>query len=192
MHRRPVDTRSTTPHSQIAVASRPVRARQAAGALVGIAAEELDWVFAHDDAQVVLGLGEHPVGVDQLEPGSRLERVPLVDVTVHEHGTLVVMRVDASPRRVERMVDGARRARAVEPLPGAGDEVDEPSALVRTGGEPGGGRGSPHPSRRRGQDLVSPVDRERELVEGAAEMLQEQRVPARIGAEEPHATITVR
>ena len=111
---RPVETRSTTPHSQIASSSRPVRsASQAARCR----RSPFERVLAHDDAEVVLGLGEQAVGVDQLEAVGCFERVPLVDVAVHENGPLVPVRLASPLRTLECVVDRRAAARAVELVP---------------------------------------------------------------------------
>jgi D-alanyl-D-alanine dipeptidase len=60
--------------------------------LVRVAVKELERVFAHEDAEVVFGLGNEAVRVDEFEavPGG-LQCVPLVDVAVHEDGALIVV-----------------------------------------------------------------------------------------------------
>ena len=83
------------------------------------------------DAEVVLGLGEQAVGVDQLEPVAGLQRVPLVHVTVDEHRSLVVVGVEATLRAGDRVIDHGLRARVIEGLPRRGDVVDQPGGLRR-------------------------------------------------------------
>ena len=95
--------------------------------------QELHRVLTHEDAHVVLGLGEQSVRVDELEAVSRRQGIPLVHVAVHQHGTFVVMRVDAAGRAPQRVIDCAPRARTVGIFPGRRDELDEPPALRRAG-----------------------------------------------------------
>ena len=104
MHSRPVDTRSTTPHSQIAAASRPVRRASQRARLARVALQELERVFAHEDAHVVLGLGEQAVRVDQPEAVGGLQHVPLVHVAMDQDGPFIVMGIDAQRGARQRMV----------------------------------------------------------------------------------------
>jgi hypothetical protein len=67
--------------------------------------EQLDWVFAHDDPEVVLRFVVEPVGIDKLVARGCLERVPFVDVAVHEHGPFVV---GFRPALIERLKPGGR------------------------------------------------------------------------------------
>src|SRR5262245_57928865 len=109
--------------------------------------EELKRVLAHEDPHVVLRLRQQAVRVDQLEAASCLERVPLVHVSMHEHGTVVVVCGDATCGAREGVVDGALGARAVEILPRNRDEIDEPPALVGAGGQTTAGRRAPYARR---------------------------------------------
>jgi hypothetical protein len=164
--RSPVDTRSTTPHFpdrvRVEVMTSGQRPRPLAREVVRIALKELGRVLAHENAHVVLGLGQQTVGVNEREAVRRLERVPLMDVAVNEDGALVVVRPHASRRAGECLVDGALGAGAVEGLPCRRDEVGEQSALRRAGGQTAVGRRTPDPFGRRAEDLVPPPDRERE------------------------------
>ena len=103
MHSSPVETRSITPHSQIAATSRPVRVASHCARSHRTVGEQLHRVFAHQHAEVVLRFGQQAVGVDQLEPITGLQCVPLVHVAVHEHRPLVVVRGDAARGAVERV-----------------------------------------------------------------------------------------
>ena len=72
-----------------------------------ITVEEVEWVFSHDDPEVVLRLGEQAVRVDELEPVRPLQRVPLMDVAVNQYGLVVAMCGGAPLCAGERIVDGA-------------------------------------------------------------------------------------
>ena len=187
VHSRPVETRSTTPHSQIAGRVEAGPPREQLGSIVRVAGDELGRVFAHQDPEVVLGRREEPVGIDELEARARLERVPLVDVAVDEHRPFVVVRGDAPGRARTRVLDRAFRTRPVERRPGRGDELDEPAALVGSGRQPAVGSRPPQPRRRRRHDLEPLGERPRELVQRPAEPLEEQRATtARRGAATAH------
>src|SRR5215472_8689576 len=147
VHSSPVDTRSTTPHSQIAVASRSERAASPMRPLVPVAVEELERVLSHEDPHVVFRFSQQAVWVDQLEAVSCLQGVPFVHVSMHEHGTVVVVRGDATCRARERVLDGALGARAVELLPHNRDGINEPATLVGAGGQATAGRRAPYARR---------------------------------------------
>ena len=156
---RPVETRSTTPHSQIASSSRPVRCRQPGRAL---RRSPFERVLPHDDAEVVLGLGEQPVRVDELEAVGRLERVPLVDVAVHEHGPLVSVGLAAAALRTRV------RGRPRHDCRGRSSSshiavMNRPSlrAFSSPVGQPRVGRRPPDPLRRGDEDLVPGLQRQR-------------------------------
>jgi hypothetical protein len=51
--------------------------RRASVRVHGVTVEEVERILAHDDSQVVLGLGEQPVRVDELESVGRFQGVPL-------------------------------------------------------------------------------------------------------------------
>ena len=104
--------------------------RQPGRALAQVAFER---VLAHDDAEVVLGLGEQPVRVDQLEAVGRFERVPLVDVAVHEDGPVVPVRLPPPLCALECVVDRGTAAGPAELVPHRGDESTEAARLLLTG-----------------------------------------------------------
>jgi hypothetical protein len=84
--------------------------REAARAFVEVSFER---VFSHDDPEVALGLGEKPVRIHELEAVAPFQRVPLVDVAVHEDGGVVAMRQPARRCPRPRTRAGAvRRARS--------------------------------------------------------------------------------
>ena len=149
MPSRPVETRSTTPHSQIASSSRPGPACKPAHSLAQVAVER---ILAHDDAEVVFGLSEQAVGINQLESPFGFERVPLMNVTVNEHGGLVAVSIAASCRTRQCVLDGALAARAVEVLPHRGDEFPEPPGLAGAGRKTAVRSGAPDPRSGRDQD----------------------------------------
>ena len=66
---------------------------QPAGPVDGVAAKQLDGIAPHKDTQVVLGLGQEAVRIDQLEAAVVLEGVQLVHVAVDQHSPLVAMRL---------------------------------------------------------------------------------------------------
>jgi hypothetical protein len=69
---------------------------------------ELERVLAHEHAKVALGLGQQAVRVDQPEAAvGGLQRVPLVDVAVHEDRALVVVGRDATVQAAQRVGDRA-------------------------------------------------------------------------------------
>ena len=108
-----------------------------------ITVEEVEWVLAHEDPEVVLRLREQAVRVDELESVTCFQCVPLVDVAVDEDGAFVAMGVDAPRCSGDCVVDGALRARMVQFLPGRRDEVGEPATLLGAGRQAALGRGSP-------------------------------------------------
>jgi hypothetical protein len=130
-----------------------------AGAFVRIGLAELERVLAHDDPQVVFGLGEQAVRVDELESVRRFQRIPLVDVTVDEDGPFVAMGIDATLCTREGVVDGSLGARVIELLPGRRDEVGEPATLLGAGWQTAAGCGPPDARRCCTQDLVPSLDR---------------------------------
>ena len=71
----------------------------------GVAAEQVDGVAPHEDAQVVLGLGQKAVRVDQFEAAVVLEGVQLVHVAVDQHGPLVAVRLLPPASAGQGMVD---------------------------------------------------------------------------------------
>ena len=81
--------------------------RQPPRPLVRVTVEQLERILAHEDAQVVLRLRKQTVRIDEPEAIVRLERVPLVHVAVHQHGTLVVMGIGATCHARGSIVDGA-------------------------------------------------------------------------------------
>ena len=128
----PVETRSRRPIPICCVASRPLRAASHRARSMRVAVEEVERVLTHDDPEVVLGLCEETFRIDELEPVRRLERVPLVDVTVDE---------DARSSRAPRCDVLHRRARVrrrvptrpIRAPPRCGDELGEPAALLGAG-----------------------------------------------------------
>lgn len=76
-------------------------------ALMRITAEEVKWVFSHDDPEVVLRLGEKAVRVDELEPVRTLQCIPLMDVAVNQDGLVVAMCGGAPLCAGECVIDGA-------------------------------------------------------------------------------------
>lgn len=74
----------------------------------GYAHPELYRIFPHDHPEVVLGLAEQAVGIDEREAaGGRLEHVPLVHVSVHQHRPLVVVSSDPPCSAAQRMLHRA-------------------------------------------------------------------------------------
>jgi hypothetical protein len=57
---------------------------QPAGPAGGVAAKQLDGIAPHEDTQVVLGLGQEAVRIDQPEAAVVLEGVQLVHVAVDQ------------------------------------------------------------------------------------------------------------
>ena len=128
------------PHSQIAFVVEARPAREPTGPLAQVSVER---ILAHDDAEVVFGLGEQAVGVDELEPVGGFERVPLMNVAVNEHGGFVAVGVAAPLRARQCVLDGAFAARPIEFLPHRGDELGQPPRLGRprsAGRSPAAGR----------------------------------------------------
>ena len=173
MHNSPVETRSITPHSHVAGRVETGAGGEPSRPLPRVALHELARVFPHHDAQVVLRFGEETVGIDELEAVCGLERVPLVDVAVHEHGPFVIVRGDATRRTSTRVVDGPFGARPVEILPAPRDGFREPSGLLGTGGQAAAGGGAPHLRGGRAEDLVARRDRQCEFVQRSAEPFEE-------------------
>ena len=101
--RRPIPRLQGHPGQSGGPATAPARARRR---------RELKRILAHEDAHVGLGLCQQTVRVDKLATVPRLKRVPLVHVTVHEDGALIVMGHDAMGRTCQSVVDGTLRARA--------------------------------------------------------------------------------
>jgi hypothetical protein len=56
------------------------------------------------------GLGEKPIGIDQLEATAGLQRVPLMHVAVNEHGCLVAVGTARLLTNNRRNVEHARHA----------------------------------------------------------------------------------
>ena len=121
-----------------------------------------------------------------------LERVPLVDVAVHEHRALVVVR-DASPLGArERMRNCPLGTRPIGRFPCLHDVVGEPDCLLGAGGEPAVGCRAPESHRGRAEDLVAFLDRRREIEQRRAETFQQERTPFGIVAQQAHTTFAVR
>ena len=123
-----------------------------------IAVEELEWVLAHGDPEVVFGFCEEAVRVDELESARRFERIPLMDITVNKDGSFVAMRRGATLCAREGVVDGALRTWVIEFCPGRGDEVGEPTTLLGAGWQTAARRRSPNAHRRGAEDLVPSAD----------------------------------
>ncbi len=94
-----------------------------------VAGQQVDGILAHDHPEVILGLGEKTVGIDQFEADRRGERVPFVDVTVNEHRAVIVMGGLAASCAHQRVLDRCFAARMIQLLPFAGDPLRECSGL---------------------------------------------------------------
>lgn len=95
----------------------PRSIREKPSPLERVAAEQSDRVFAHQHTEVVLGLGEQAIGVDELEAILGLEGVPFVDIAVDEDSPLVIVGGNTPRRAGERMVERCFRAGAIETPP---------------------------------------------------------------------------
>jgi hypothetical protein len=83
----------------------------------GIALNEFNGVFAHQDTQIKLGFRHATVRIDQLESILGLKGVPLVDITVNEDGSFVVVSRRPSFAALERVRYCSFAAGVVEFLP---------------------------------------------------------------------------
>src|ERR1022692_4826434 len=175
VHRSPLVTRSTTPHSQIAAAFQPAALRQPVRPGPGVAVEQLYGIVPHHHPKVALGLGEPPVGVDKLERAAArdLKGVQLVNVPMHQHGPLVVVCSYAPCRAGQGVLDGRLGARMAKLLPLSGDETGELARFARSSRQAGPRRRPPHRGSRRQQYLQPFGEWAAQLVEGGPEALQE-------------------
>jgi hypothetical protein len=88
---------------------------------------------------------------------------------MHQDGALIIVGSDTTRRAGERVADRTFRARAAELLPGHRDEIGEPPALLSAGWQTAARGGAPYPRGRRAENLVPLLNRERQLVQRAAE-----------------------
>ena len=115
-----------------------------------------------------------------------------MNVAVHQHGSLIVVRRDATTGALERVVDGLERARVTELLPGGRDELDEPPALVRAGRQVTIRSRPPDARRGRAQDLVLSCERHGEVAERTAQSLEQQCSAPFVGPQQPDTAIAIR
>ena len=158
--------------------------------LMWIAAEKVDRVFPHQDAEVVLRFGQQSVRVDELVAIGGLQRVPLVDVAVHEDGSFVVVRCDPTGCTRTRMLDRSLRARTIQFLPRGDDRVDEPLALVGTCRETDVGAVA-NPRRSGREDFHPLIERKSEVVQRRSEPFDEQCAPFFVRSQQPCASVAV-
>ena len=177
VHRSPLVTRSTTPHSQIAVASSPQRSASQCALAQGSPSSSSTGSFRIITPRSHSASASSPVGVDKLErvAARDLKGVQLVNVPVHQHGPLVVVCRYAPCRAGQGVLDGRLGARMAKLLPLSGDETDELARFIRSSRQAGTRRRPPHRGRRRHQYLQPFGERAAQLVEGGPEALQEQR-----------------
>lgn len=127
---KPVDTRSTTPPLLDGRGVGAGERGEQAGAGGRVADKQVGRVLTHDHAEVVLGFGEQAVRVHELVGAiPRVEGVPLVDVAVHEHRAVIVVRGRTPLRARQRVIDRALRARPACQVPPLGDPIDEPAGF---------------------------------------------------------------
>jgi hypothetical protein len=167
----PVETRSTTPHSQM-------------GPLPRVTGDQLARIPPHEDAEVVLGFGEQAVGVDQLEAVLALQGVELVEIPVDQDGRFVAVTEFATAGSGERVLDRPLRAGMIELFPQPGEEVREPACLLGSRRQPGIGCRPPDLRHGIREDLESSAERETELVQRSTEPLHEQGSPLAIETKE--------
>jgi hypothetical protein len=165
---------------------------QPTGSRLCIPFEQSQRVLAHEDAQVVFGLGQKAVRVDEFEPIAGLQRIPLMDIAVYEDGPLVIVGLDATGGAGTRVIDGTFRTRPVEMLPRCRDEREKPFALLGSRGEAAIGSRAPHALGRRTENLVPSRDRQSELVQRASEPLEEKSTSVCVFSQHPRAALTVR
>ena len=144
-------------------------------------------VLAHDDPEIVFGRREQAVGVDELEAVASFECVPLMDVTVDQHGGLVSVRCAATRRARERVLEGPLAARVVELLPHRRDEVREPLRLPGARRQAALRRRPPHALRSGDEDLVPALEREIQLGERPPQALEQERAARDVVPQQPHA-----
>ena len=83
----------------------------------GIALNEFNGVFSHQDTQITLGFRHATVRIDQFESIFGLKGVPLVDITVNEDGSFVVVSRRPSFPALERVLKSSFAAGVIEILP---------------------------------------------------------------------------
>jgi hypothetical protein len=99
----------------------------------GVGGRRFVGVLPKDHTEVVLGLGDQTVGVDELERVTCLERIPLLHVAVDEHCPFGIVGGHATLGAHHRMIDGSSGARLIELGPRGGDEIDQPRRLLCAG-----------------------------------------------------------
>ena len=184
---RPVETRSTTPHSQIAFASSPVRwaswrARSRRSPSSGSSRMMMPRSYS--------AAARRPSGSTSLKAVGGLERVPLMNVTVHEHRALVAMGIAAPLCADQCVLDGAFAARPVELLPHRGNELGERSGFGGSGRQTAAGRGMPDARGSGDKDLVSALNRQPQLMERPVQPLEQERTLRDVLAKQSRTTFT--
>lgn len=110
-------------------------ARERASPFEGVTVHEFFGILTHHDAQIVFGLGEQSVGINEFESARGFQGIPLVNVAVHQNSSLGSMRCLAASSALEGVVDHPLAARVTEVLPRGGYEVHQPTSFLRPRGQ---------------------------------------------------------
>lgn len=184
-------TRWIVPHSQIAVASTPVRV--ASRSALARRSSPLSGLHRTMVPRSHAGFSPQAARIDELEGAvRRLQRIEVVDVAVYEHGASIVVGAAATVHAFERVVDGFLRARPSRFLPQPRQQVGILACLVGTGGQVDvGADRAPQPGRDVAQHVVPSSRVGHDVVQGGPESLEQERVAVEVVAKQARTAIAV-